>query len=255
MPSPKSNESKKGSPGKKSPPKSKKSPKGDTEKKGHDPEFPIEEEELVVPVPQGIMHKRMRFLLETKLKTDVDFIVGPEHAQSTISGHKCMLAAESPIFEKLFTECEEWKLNKIKEREDEARRIREEEREIELAIQNAATPKSKKSPDKKEPKGSPRKASPGSKSPDKKGSGKKSPKDMESKGSPKKNPKSKSGGAKGSSPKQGSPAKGGKKSPTRQGSPNSQQPKTLDFYKDVVIEADTIRVQDVHPLGFYRLLR
>ncbi|KER25580.1 BTB/POZ domain protein [Opisthorchis viverrini] len=253
MPSPKSSGSKKGSPAKKSPDKSKKkSPKGDADKKGAS-EAPVEEEELVVPVPEGIMHRRLRFLLETKLKTDVDFIVGPEHSTSTISAHKCMLAAESPIFEKLFTECDEWKLNNIKQREEEARKLREEEREMELAIQNAGSPKSKKSPDAKEKKGSPGNKSPGKKSP-RKSTEKKSPK-SESKGSPKKSPKSK-GGSKGSSPKKGSPGKGGKASPKGgKGSPTQAGEKEIDFYKDIVIGADVIRVQDVHPLGFYRLLR
>ncbi|VDP66166.1 unnamed protein product [Echinostoma caproni] len=191
MPSPKSaspdKSSKKGSPDKN---KSKKSPKAEADKKNA-PEQPIEEEELVVPVPEGVMHKRMRFLLETKLKTDVEFLVGPEHAQSSIKAHKCMLAAESPVFEKLFADCEEWKVNTIKKREEEARKLREEEREMELAAQNASTPKTKKSPDKKDQKGSPGKSpgkkSPGQKSPDKK-SDKKSPKD-----SPKKSPTPKSG--------------------------------------------------------------
>ncbi|KAF6769171.1 hypothetical protein AHF37_12098 [Paragonimus kellicotti] len=250
MPSPKSTSSKKGSPSKKSPGKPKKSPKTEVDKKGNVPEPPTEEEELLVPVPEGVMHRRMRFLLETKLKTDVDFIVGPNHAQSTISAHKCMLAAESPIFEKLFIECDEWKSARIKEREEEARKLREEEREMELAIQNAGAAKSKKSPDKAEKKSSPAGGSPDKKSPDKKGSDKKSPK-----GSPKKSPKSKSAG-KGASPKKGSPGKGGKTSPkVGKSSPPTSAEAVVDFYKDIVVGADTIRVQDVHPLGFYRLLR
>ncbi|KAF5397621.1 BTB/POZ domain-containing protein 3 [Paragonimus heterotremus] len=245
MPSPKSISSKKGSPSKKSPGKPKKSPKTEVDKKGNIPEPPTEEEELLVPVPDGVMRRRMRFLLETKLKTDVDFIVGPDHAQSTISAHKCMLAAESPIFEKLFIECEEWKLARIKEREEEARKLREEEREMELAIQNAGAAKSKKSPDKIEKNSSPARGNP-----DKKGSDKKSPK-----GSPKKSPKSKSAG-KGASPKKGSPGKGGKTSPKAgKSSPTTSAEAVVDFYKDTVVGADSIRVQDVHPLGFYRLLR
>lgn len=227
MPSPKS---------KKSSPKDKASPNRDADKKTNAAEPPAEEEELVVPVPEGIMHRRMRFLLETKLKTDVDFIVGPETTQTTISAHKCMLAAESPIFEKLFVDCEEWKTNQIKQREEEARMIREEEREREVAILNASA--AKKSPETKGKKGSPGKSSPEKKNPKK--SPDKSPRS--SKGSPKKS------GGKGASPKTASPGKSGKASPAVEG-------KAPDFYKDVVVGADTIRVNDVHPLGFYRLLR
>ncbi|TPP66358.1 BTB/POZ domain-containing protein 3 [Fasciola gigantica] len=251
MPSPKSGSpgkgSKKGSPDKS---KSKKSPKADADKKNV-PEPPAEEEELVVPVPEGVMHRRMRFLLETKLKTDVEFLVGPEHTQSSIKAHKCMLAAESPVFEQLFTDCEEWKVNNIKQCEEEARKIREAEREMELAVQNAATPKAKKSPDKKDKKGSPGKSS-GGKSPEKspgKKSDKKSPEE-----SPKKSPKSKSGKEK--SPNKGSPGKSSKGSGKGgSGSPPPAPDSKVNFYKDEVIGEDIIRIQDVHPLGFYRLLR
>lgn len=245
MPSPKSGSpaksSKKGSPDKS---KSKKSPKSDDKKNAQEP--PEEEEELVVPVPEGVMHRRMRFLLETKLKTDVEFLVGPEHTQSSIKAHKCMLAAESPVFEQLFRDCEEWKVNAIKQREEDARKIREEAREMELAIQNASTPKSK-SPDKKgSPGKSPSNKSPKSKSPEKK-SDKKSPKS-----SPKKSPQSKSGKEK--SPTKGSPGKSSKGS-GKGGSPPPAPDAKVNFYKDEVIGEDVIRVHDVHPLGFYRLLR
>ncbi|KAA3675207.1 BTB/POZ domain-containing protein 3/6 [Paragonimus westermani] len=250
MSSPKSISSRIVSPNKKSPGQPRKSPKPEVDKKGYVSELSTEEEELLVPVPEGVMHRRMRFLLETKLKTDVDFVVGPDHAQSTISAHKCMLTAESPIFEKLFTECDEWKLTRIKEREEEARKLREEEREIELAIQNAGAVKSKNSPDKAEQKGSPPRGNPDKKSPDKNSSDKKSPK-----GSPKKSPKSKSA-SKGELPRKGSPSKEGQTNPKAgTNSPTASAEAVVDFYKDIVVGTDTIRVQDVHPLGFYRLLR
>ncbi|CAL8095967.1 unnamed protein product [Calicophoron daubneyi] len=244
MPSPKSKSSSKKSPGKKSPNKSKKSPKTDGDKK-RSPEPPEEEEEILVPVPEGVMRRRMRFLLDTKLKTDVEFMVGPENAQASIKAHKCMLAAESPVFEKLFTDCDEWKVNRIKEHEEELRKMREEEREMELAIQNAKKPSPKKSPD-KEKKGSP-KRSPG-KSPGKK---EKSPGKSSPKGSPKKSPKS--GSPKSKSSKKGSPVKA-KGSPKKGGSPEVPD-QNINFYKDEVVGEDVIRVQDVSPLGFYRLLR
>ena len=242
MPSPKS---KKGSPNK-SPDKSKGSKKDGKDSKS---DLPPEEDELIVPVPEGIMHRRMRFLFESQLKTDVEFLVGPEDSVISLKAHKCMLAAESPIFEKLFAECEEWKVSDIKKREEEARKKREEAREMELAIQNASLPKSK-SPDKSEKKGSPGKAG---KSPDKK-----SPKEASGKNSPPKSSpqkKSKSKEKEKSPQKSGSPKAGKKPSHASGGGSGSHSEQQPNYYKDEVIGSDIIRIRDVQGLGLYRLFR
>ncbi|CAH8495684.1 unnamed protein product [Heterobilharzia americana] len=146
-------------------PKSKSpSPKKNGDKKLAD-DIPDEEDEILVPVPEGVMHRRMRFLLETKLKTDVEFIVGPKHAQSSIKAHKCMLAAESPVFDKLFVECDEWKVSLIRRNEEDSRKATGHGTEMELALQRPDSQTSKLSSGIKSTPG--KKDSPERKSPDK----------------------------------------------------------------------------------------
>ncbi|VEL36531.1 unnamed protein product [Protopolystoma xenopodis] len=241
MPSPK-----KGSPGTKSPAQSKASPagkkspkKGDASKKAV-PEVEVEEDEVVVPVCEGIMHRRMRYILETTLKSDVDFLLGPDDSITTIKAHKCMLQAESPIFEKLFNECDEFKARVIRQHEEEMRLDRERDREMEVAVKlqesqksvtAASTAGKKKSPEKKEKRPS------GRKTPEKK--------------SPEKSPK-KSPGQKKSSPPKKKEDRGA--SGQKVGTEGEVENK-INFHQDVVEGLDLIRIRDVHPLGFYRLLR
>ncbi|CAH8510701.1 unnamed protein product [Heterobilharzia americana] len=220
-------------------PKSKSpSPKKNGDKKLAD-DIPDEEDEILVPVPEGVMHRRMRFLLETKLKTDVEFIVGPKHAQSSIKAHKCMLAAESPVFDKLFVECDEWKVSLIRRNEEDSRKATGHGTEMELALQRPDSQTSKLSSGIKSTPG--KKDSPERKSPDKE--------------SPKKSSKSDSKqSSKEKRPKKVSPKKSVKASPvtTCGGDPTATN---INFYKDEVIGEDIIQVKDVNPLGFYRLLR
>ncbi|KAL5112659.1 hypothetical protein TcWFU_008125 [Taenia crassiceps] len=216
---------------------------------------PIEEQEIIIPVPEGVMHRRMRFLLESTLKTDVDFIVGPDGSETTIKAHKCMLAAESPMFERLFADCQEWKDAEVRKREQEVLEIRQREAEVEAelareAIQReAGKAESQKSKSKGKSKGEEGRKKGGKKSGSK---DKSKSKGKDSKGSKAK--KSKEKGAKDSSGKvsKGSKEKGSKKGPKAA----DEGPVTLiNFYKDEVIGPDTVRVRDVHPLGFFRLLR
>lgn len=219
---------------------------------------PVEEQEVIVPVPEGVMHKRMRFLLESTLKTDVDFIVGPDGSETTIKAHKCMLEAESPMFEKLFTDCQEWKDEEARKREQEVLEIRQREAEVEAELAREATQReagkaeSQKTKSKGKGKGIGGKEEGGKKS---KGKDKSKSKGKDSKGSKgKAAKKSKEKGAKDSKGKgsKGSKEKGSKKGPKT----TDEGPVTLiNFHKDEVIGPDTIRVRDVHPLGFFRLLR
>lgn len=220
---------------------------------------PLEEPEVVVPVPEGVMHKRMRFLLESTLKTDVDFIVGPQGAETTIKAHKCMLAAESPIFEKLFANCQEWKDAQVRKQEQAVLEIRQREAEVEAELAKQAErrnaneaaersrPKSKSKGSKGKGKGG--KAG-GKRSKTKEGSPTKAEGAEKSKTSESKTNKKESGSKKSKGKE--SKSKGSKKSSKE----NEEGPVArISFHQDEVIGPDTIRVQDVHPQGFFQLLR
>ncbi|KAM3179500.1 hypothetical protein ACTXT7_000515 [Hymenolepis weldensis] len=243
----------------KSPERSKKSNSSsknsnDSKKSSKSPKSPkqvekIEEPEIVVPVPDGIMHKRMRFLLESTLKNDVEFIVGPEGGETSIKAHKCILSAESPIFEKLFADCQEWKDAQLRKHEQEALEIRQREAEVERELAKKAEPRSKED--------STERSRPKSKGEEGK---KKSSKDREGSPSSKRDGSNESKSPKKSnksdkSDKSGSKSSGKESSSKNKNTEESQQIINVNFYRDEVIGPDQIRVRDVHSRGFFQLLR
>ncbi|KAM7540482.1 hypothetical protein Aperf_G00000028272 [Anoplocephala perfoliata] len=239
---------------------SKKESKGSKDsKKAAKAAEPSEEPEVVVPVPEGVMHKRMRFLLESTLKTDVDFIVGPQGAETTIKAHKCMLAAESPIFEKLFADCQEWKNDQIRKQEQAVLEIRQREAEVEAELAKQAE---RRNADEGAERSGSKSKSKGSKSKGKAGkAGGKGSKGKE--GSPSKPggaEKSKASKGKENKKESGSKKSKGKESKSKDSKKSSKENEEgtaarINFHQDEVIGPDIIRVQDVHPQGFFQLLR
>lgn len=190
--------------------------KKESPKKGNVEE---EEKEVIVPVPTGIMTHRMRFLLQNSIKSDCEFLVGPEDSAVTIPAHKCVLSAESPVFSELLH--------------------REFVPPEPVHETTKDTPPKEDSPSKGKGKGK------------EKGKGKDKGK---GKGKGKADDKGK-GKGKGE-------GKGG--SPGKKGSPGNVAPLgtgaeagVIDgcFSPDVQVSETQYRVPDVHPNGFYKLLR